>query len=774
MPKPMPSDIRRRTLIASALGGGAIAGAVQAEDVIAPSSGGAFSVGLFETLHLVSPPKDCGRVLTTGFRKNGVGAASYRLTPQGPTTPYRRQSADGRWWQLDETSPNVLQVGAALDGVSNDTGAFLAAKDALPNGAGVVIVPPGIARLNLLIDFSGVTFRGSGHGKSRGAGPPIANYWRASDPTRPVVQFGDDKAIVEGSFIEDVCLYGGGKDEYGIRMAGGSRLNGARRFTITGFSKANLSCRGGSARICCNNRFSDFSINAGVHGSIAIELHDAVSSDAQFCNDQQFENGYVVTSPGAKALVNDSSWAVFVNMKFDVREGALHFKSTVAKSRIYGNAETQFDASRDDIAVLVEGKDLVSSGAGFGNPIEEVRLDGRILASQVKTKGSMAAGSDMLSVENPGGFSAGRHVLIYAESHYFGSVVKAVRGNSITLSRPAPIAVVKADVHVGDLVEATRPGSSLRVFDPDGSRYGSPALQPLLRGTNGAGPAGTPYNGYGLAWELGGKPLWILCETHSGVGVQSVARAGGILSIRIANAGGAAVGDFLVLRGANEEGINEEILAVASVEGDTITAQTSPAAPDVAAASGAIKAWLIKPLRIQRGVPVHPRGAGLTVATAFGDSTLLSWKATGLLHVADPAEGHYVIDFGDKLAGAAGEVFGLAPQGSPKARALTLNGGGGLALASNANPFAKPSLLLADSKEDPAGPIEDGAILLYSNGAEPRIKTGATPPATLSTKVGPPASATAPGKPGQWAADTAFLYVCVSDAAWRRTPLSDW
>lgn len=774
MPKlPLKADIDRRFLLTTGLGGSLLAAPAQAGESPSTPASALLVFGLFDALHLVTIPASTSRIRTTGFRRDGVGAARYRLVASGPETAFRRRSADGRWWQLDEATPNVLQVGAWLDGRQDDTQAFLDAKDALPNNAGLVLVPPGVARINLVIDFSGVTFRGSGHGKSRGAGPPEANYWRAFDPTLPVVQFGADRAVVEGSFVEDVCLFGAGEDQYGLRMAGGSRLNGARRFTVTGFTVANLSCRGGSSQICSNNRFSDFNINVGEPDAIAIELHDSVSSSTQFCNDQQFENGYVVAVAGAKALVNDSSWANFVNVKFDVSEGAAHFKSTVAVSRIFGAADTQFDAFNSNVAILIEGRDLVGSTAGFDNPIEGMRLDGRIIASKARTTGSVAVKANVLRVADAAGFSAGRSVLVLARGRYFSRVIKAVRGTEILLAGPAPAAAVDAEVHVGDLVEASGPGTGLRVFDPDGSRYAGPASQPVLRGTNGAGPAGTPYGEHNPVWELGGKPLWFLCEVQSGAKIKALGRTGQLLTIQVPF-GSAAVGDLVVLRGANEEGLNEEILPITAVLGDRITARSSTPAPDVAQATGDIRIWLIKPLRLHRGVPVHPRDTGLTVNTAYGDATLLSWKTFGHLHVADTAKGRYVVDFGDQLAGKASEVFTVAQQGKPGARTLSLNGGGGLALGSNLNPFAKPSLMLTDSRQDPNAPLENGAILIYSKGGAPKIKSGASPPASLTTQVALPASSTAPGAAGQWAADQNHLYVCIADNVWRRIPLDSW
>jgi hypothetical protein len=44
----------------------------------------------------------------------------------------------------------------------------------------------------------------------------------------------------------------------------------------------------------------------------------------------------------------------------------------------------------------------------------------------------------------------------------------------------------------------------------------------------------------------------------------------------------------------------------------------------------------------------------------------------------------------------------------------------------------------------------------------------------VGTKVAVPASATATGTPGQWAADASYLYVCTATDTWKRTALSTW
>ncbi|MBX9336297.1 hypothetical protein K5M56_34265, partial [Serratia marcescens] len=44
----------------------------------------------------------------------------------------------------------------------------------------------------------------------------------------------------------------------------------------------------------------------------------------------------------------------------------------------------------------------------------------------------------------------------------------------------------------------------------------------------------------------------------------------------------------------------------------------------------------------------------------------------------------------------------------------------------------------------------------------------------IGVRVAVPASATAPGKVGQWSADSAFFYVCTAANTWRRIALENW
>lgn len=77
-------------------------------------------------------------------------------------------------------------------------------------------------------------------------------------------------------------------------------------------------------------------------------------------------------------------------------------------------------------------------------------------------------------------------------------------------------------------------------------------------------------------------------------------------------------------------------------------------------------------------------------------------------------------------------------------------------------------------------PLRVGTFSVWSDGSSHmRMKTSTPTSATdgniVSNKVSTiPSSATASGFEGQWAADTSYLYVCVSDNVWRRVATSSW
>src|SRR5690606_37606055 len=69
----------------------------------------------------------------TAFRTNGFssvgdgGAALYKRVTSEPAHAGKVMSADGAWWELAETEPNVKMFGAVGDGVANDQAEIVAA-----------------------------------------------------------------------------------------------------------------------------------------------------------------------------------------------------------------------------------------------------------------------------------------------------------------------------------------------------------------------------------------------------------------------------------------------------------------------------------------------------------------------------------------------------------------------------------------------------------------------------------------------------------------------
>ena len=86
--------------------------------------GDAMSAGLFGDLPGLSVPAGVSLIQTTGHAKAGLGAARYAVTTNTGVTPWRVQTADGRWFELAEPSPDVAMFGAAGDGVTDDTSAL--------------------------------------------------------------------------------------------------------------------------------------------------------------------------------------------------------------------------------------------------------------------------------------------------------------------------------------------------------------------------------------------------------------------------------------------------------------------------------------------------------------------------------------------------------------------------------------------------------------------------------------------------------------------------
>lgn len=99
----------------------------------------------YETRLMASASTIAGAVThlrTAGFAVRSSGASLYVKRATEPTDIGKFQSADGAWWEMAETDPNVLHFGAASDGTTDDSDAV---EDA--NSYGYFRLTKGITRV---------------------------------------------------------------------------------------------------------------------------------------------------------------------------------------------------------------------------------------------------------------------------------------------------------------------------------------------------------------------------------------------------------------------------------------------------------------------------------------------------------------------------------------------------------------------------------------------------------------------------------------------------
>lgn len=84
------------------------------QDFKGDPGGNVMSVGLFSALGSMTVPAGADLIQTSGYSATGVGAALYAVTASTGATAYRKQSQDGRWFELAEPVITPPMVGANL------------------------------------------------------------------------------------------------------------------------------------------------------------------------------------------------------------------------------------------------------------------------------------------------------------------------------------------------------------------------------------------------------------------------------------------------------------------------------------------------------------------------------------------------------------------------------------------------------------------------------------------------------------------------------------
>jgi len=222
----MENTTRRRALLALTTFAGAATAPLQTSVGQVPRDGPILPIGLFTKLGEIAIPSNIDVLQSSGYAFRGRGAAQYVVDPDQTSregiSPWRRKSADGRWFRLNvEGEINILTLGASGAGGPEDIFAFNAAvglanaigSSAASAGRGLTIrVPDGrydltagqispilISNLTLAASQGAVLLLGQGRAFTVGSPKQfienidfIGFFWTVPIGTKP----GEDQACV--------------------------------------------------------------------------------------------------------------------------------------------------------------------------------------------------------------------------------------------------------------------------------------------------------------------------------------------------------------------------------------------------------------------------------------------------------------------------------------------------------------------------------------------------------------------------------------------------
>ena len=696
---------------------------------------------------------------------------------------------------------SVKDFGAVMDGSADDTAAIEAAIEALPGGAGTVHVPPGgIVRCNLQIIKSGVVVDfGSPFGDQALTAYPTASMVIAHDPDIPAIILGSDTVKTEGSGVRNVALlgawdYGGGRVHAakGIHFAGGSARCFVDGFSVRDFSDANISWASAAGQRSSENRISDgrsavtAATNLGAKGLSGIDLG---SGETRFSNDHFLSNVYIVASDGHIALELDGSTFWASTVKIDCTAGGVVWKQTSAGAlppRIYGACE--IDGQSGACNVLYYGRDLSTSAATIANVFYGYgSVDGLVLHSQVSTTAALSSASATITVTSATGFHAGRYVLVYSPLGTISRRVVSVSGTSVVLDSAVGITDTAATVYVGDAGSGRGKVQGVStlfgLYDAQKAAPAKVAEAPMLTGHSASGNV-FPYDGFNLVWDFGfGQGLHFAQKVVDRATAASVVRASGSLTVSGAMSGapsGAGTGWFIEISGANEDNINGTwpMTTVAA----NYTATFANAGPDLTA-TGTIKYSIYKVASIIDGTLRLPRGTGVVSNTQWGDIALVTAdqsNSNALLNVPNfdtnsgrTGLGKWIVGFGSAVLNTANIAFEVACQASPFTRVFAVSGYGGTRLG-GAPTLSRPALELVNTTITTADTGTAAGLMNVDGRAVWHVGTTNY---SLARKVGVPASSSAAGLPGDYAADSGYRYDYTGNGSthtWVRSVAATW
>jgi len=181
---------------------------------------------------LLAPALLWGQATGAGTPTTGQGTATpgtINYTATGGSTPLTLQKF------LDANVVDPRNYGVVMNTGTDQSAAMQNCINAVgAAGGGVIQMPPGIIKMNVVIANGGVVLQG----QESGSISPVTDYLAPYDTTKPVIQIGADAGYIYGSGVRDLCVYDNtGLSRQGITFAGGAFKCFASNIHSIGFTQ---------------------------------------------------------------------------------------------------------------------------------------------------------------------------------------------------------------------------------------------------------------------------------------------------------------------------------------------------------------------------------------------------------------------------------------------------------------------------------------------------------------------------------------------------------
>lgn len=591
---------------------------------------------------------------------------------------------------------NQMLVVSGMDGTgaTDSTSVLAAAIAALPASGGTLYVPEpsSFYAMNLVITKSGVHIKFGG--MSTTATTPTGNFLRPFDTALPVVQFGNDSALVTDSSVDNVTLDGNTTGQYGVLFAGGAyrcRMNNA------GFARFATRCVAfvaGTTNPCSENSVNGFAVNTAVAGCIGVLFKASATS---YCTDNKMIDGPITSNAGDSVVVDGCTTNKLMNTYITQQYSGLgmRFLKTVGSilPSLWVNGVIVDDGGNvNDVAVIIDhGVEYDSTSPFNASPFYgQITNTSKTMNIAGHTTGSVGAGSPTLTVASATGIYGGRGIVVAGAGTAGRPLVAkaiSVSGTTVTLDTNAVTGVSGVDVGYGTIfndMNFIAPGLSNyltgiglyiasiskrigMMLGFSGQIYGS-----------GSGGTTSPWSTSDIIWELNHKGLDFLLDDASANTITGASQATNQLSITLGSASNAGIGDLAFIMGANEPGVNGTWPITTRTDSTHIicTTQTSQT---LAGLTGSPVIGIIKIASLNQGFLNLPN-LGLRLRNQLGSLAQVLSCSPGntqtTLQTADPTNGLLNL-FGGSAATTAnvaqmggGGVTGFGVSGYGTGRAL--------------------------------------------------------------------------------------------------------